>query len=269
MQVINEHENQSQIDDECRKWEKQRRRGKIVAGIVIVIAGAIWLAKRMGAEIPSWVLSWPMLFVAIGIGSLFKHGAKNFRWVVFLAIGALFLFERASGDHNIRIWAWPVVVMLIGLAIIFKPRNKYRHYHHQWRKHWGKNSEWWDEKKKNMYNSNADGDTIEVNAVFGGTKKIVFSKNFKGGEVNAVFGGSEINLSQADIDGVVRLEVNQVFGSTTLIVPPHWKIQPQFTSVLGGIEDQRTLSPGQVQDENKVLALEGNCVFGGLQIKSF
>ena len=37
-----------------------------------------------------------------------------------------------------------------------------------------------------------------------------------------MFGGAEINFMQADIQGRVELEVNQVFGGTKLIVPAHW-----------------------------------------------
>jgi hypothetical protein len=268
MQVIDENEQGSQqaFDTECKRWEQGRRRGKITAGILLVIAGGIWLAKRTGADIPSWVLSWPMLLVCIGIVSLVKNGFRNFGWLILLGIGVVFLIERLYPDTSIRTWAWPVAIMLFGLAIIFKPRKRFNHHH--WHRHW-KHKEQWYEKKKDLYSQNYNGERIDVNAVFGSVRKSIISKNFIGGEINSVFGGSEINLSQADITGTVRMEVNQVFGSTTLIVPSHWKLHPELHSVLGGIEDKRNLNSGAVPDENKVLILEGNCVFGGIQIRNF
>src|SRR5690349_22431252 len=41
---------------------------------------------------------------------------------------------------------------------------------------------------------------IDVTAVFGGIKKNVLSKNFKGGDITSFMGGSEIDLSQADFN---------------------------------------------------------------------
>jgi predicted membrane protein len=104
--------------------------------------------------------------------------------------------------------------------------------------------------------------------MFGGTKKNVISKDFKGGEVTCVFGGAEINLSQADINGKVVLEMHQVFGGTKLIVPPHWQVNHQETvAFMGGIEDRRPDTKDT--DPNKILILKGTSVFGGLDISSY
>jgi hypothetical protein len=112
-------------------------------------------------------------------------------------------------------------------------------------------------------------DYLDVSAVFGTVTRNVISKNFKGGEVNAVFGGAEINLSQADFEGVVELELNQVFGGTKLIVPANWKIHSEQSAVFGGIEDKRPVQPVSSVAENKVLKLKGDCVFGGIEIRSY
>ncbi|HMW10948.1 MAG TPA: LiaF-related protein, partial [Bacteroidia bacterium] len=90
----------------------------------------------------------------------------------------------------------------------------------------------------------------------------------KGGEVSAVFGGAEINFMQADIQGRVELEVNQVFGGTKLIVPAHWEIKSEIAAVLGSVEDKRPLR-GTTTDEKKVLILRGTTVFGGIDINSY
>ena len=113
-----------------------------------------------------------------------------------------------------------------------------------------------------------DGEFIEVNAVFGSAKKNIFSKNFKGGEINCFMGGAEIDLTQADIQGPVIIEANQVFGGTKLVIPPHWDIKMEVTSVFGGIEDKRKTIATQV-DFNKVLIIKGSNVFGGMEIKSY
>ena len=76
------------------------------------------------------------------------------------------------------------------------------------------------------------------------------------------------NFMQADIQGRVELEVNQVFGGTKLIVPAHWEIKSEIAAVLGSVEDKRPLR-GTTTDEKKVLILRGTTVFGGIDINSY
>jgi predicted membrane protein len=111
-------------------------------------------------------------------------------------------------------------------------------------------------------------DIIDSTSIFGGVKKNVISKDFKGGEVTAIFGGTELNLSQADINGKVHLEINQLFGGTKLIIPSNWQVQSDTTSIFGSVEDTRSGS-GQYMDPNKVLIIDGSSVFGGISIKSY
>jgi predicted membrane protein len=109
-------------------------------------------------------------------------------------------------------------------------------------------------------------DSIRETAVFGNIRKAVIAKNFVGGEVSSVFGSAEINLMQADIQNQASLELNAVFGSIRLIVPAHWQVKMETSAVLGGIEDKRAK---HAIYSDKVLLLEGNAVFGGIQIESY
>jgi hypothetical protein len=112
-------------------------------------------------------------------------------------------------------------------------------------------------------------DHIDSTAVLGGIKKNIVSKNFKGGEVVSVFGGTELNLMQADIQHPIVLEATQIFGGTSLIIPPHWQVKSdEMVAILGGIDDKRPVML-QGYDPNKVLILKGTTLFGGLSIKSY
>jgi len=82
---------------------------------------------------------------------------------------------------------------------------------------------------------------IEINSVFGGTKRKILSKDLKGGEINTVFGGNDIDLSQADINGTATFETNIVFGGVKLIVPAHWQIKSEVDCVFGTVEDKRRI----------------------------
>ena len=51
--------------------DTQRYRGagnpRIWSGLILVAAGVLLLAYKMGAPIPQWVFTWPVLLIAIGL----------------------------------------------------------------------------------------------------------------------------------------------------------------------------------------------------------
>jgi predicted membrane protein len=222
------------------------RSGKSLAGVVLVTIGGVLLARELGFDIPSWVLSWETLIIGLG---LFFGARRMFRpgpWMIMVFVGAAFLIDEYYHDLSFHQYIWPMAIILVGVWMILKPRRK---------------REW----KFDV--SDTSDNTIDINTVFGGTKKLIVSKDFKGGEINTVFGGNDIDFSQADFNGTAALEVNVVFGGVKLIVPPHWKIQSDVTAAFGSVEDKRRES-GQVSD-NKTLVLKGSVAFGGIEIKSY
>jgi predicted membrane protein len=257
------------------KNEYRHRDGKIVTGVFFLIIGALLLANKMGAGIPDWFFSWPSILIIVGLYVGVKHRFEHFGWLIMVIVGSLFLINNEFVDLNLRDYALPIVFLALGIAFITRPKHKWHGPDH-----WKRREEWkkkWDEKWKNgVYSGTAeadvinttDGEFIEVNSVFGSAKKNIFSKNFKGGEINCFMGGAEIDLTQADIQGPVIIEANQVFGGTKLVIPPHWDIKMEVTSVFGGIEDKRKAIATQV-DVNKVLILKGTNIFGGMEIKSY
>ena len=95
----------------------------------------------------------------------------------------------------------------------------------------------------------------------------MLSKNFKGGDVVAFMGGTEINLTQADFNGRVMIDTFNMFGGTKLIIPADWEVQSDIVAIFGGVDDKRPPATNAVP--NKVLHLDGTCIFGGLEIKSY
>src|SRR6478735_9384712 len=117
--------------------------------------------------------------------------------------------------------------------------------------------------------SATEDDYINSTSVFGGTKKLVLSKNFKGGEVETIMGGAEINLTQADIQGRAILNVTQIMGGTKIVVPSNWDVKSSdMAAILGGIDDKRIIQPGGVSP-NKVLVIKGTSILGGIDIRSY
>jgi hypothetical protein len=226
------------------------RSGRVLGGLILLFIGAGLMAREMGLDLPRWVFSWEMIPIAIG---LFIGAKMNFRpggWLIPIFIGSAFLIDDFLPEVSLRHFIWPTIIIVGGLLMIFRPRRTRRHYWKDWKE------------------TQSGEDVLEIISVFGGNKKNVISKNFKGGETVSCFGGTELNLTQADFTGTAVLEMTQVFGGAKLIIPANWKIQSEIVSVFGGLDDKRPLT-NEPHDPNKTLKLIGTSVFGGIEIKSY
>jgi predicted membrane protein len=252
----------------------RKRSGSVVAGLVLLVIGSILLFKEFGVAFPAWLFSWPMILIAIG---LFAGAANSFRdpgWAVISGVGFVFLLGKIWPDIPIYHFIWPVLIIALGLIIIMAPRRN--------RMWWqGKNPDW------NYYNVEESVTTdepettpvaekekawgenwLDIVSIFSNIKKTVYTKNFKGGDIVSIFAGAEVNLTRAEFNGNVVIEIVQIFGGTKLIVPPHWQIRSAgMVAVFGGIEDKR--APQTNYDTDKVIILNGTTIFGGIEIKSY
>lgn len=254
-------------DREYRRREFRRRarhiNSGVPAGLILLVVGGVLLAKQLGVLFPAWLVTWEALVIFIGLIIGVRRGFRGPGWLILVGVGTFFLMDDYYPD--LRNFVWPVVIILLGLLVILRPRCK----------------------KKPMLNNDINPqettataapppsdqtpqpspDVLDVVSVFGATKKIVLSKNFKGGEVVSVFGGSEVNLSQADFANTVTVELVAIFGGTKLIVPANWEIRSETTAILGGIDDKR--EPSTLTKPEKVLILDGTVICGGVEITSF
>lgn len=262
------------------RWGDHRRnseRGRIWVGLFLLAIGGVFLARASGVDFPFWFFTWPVLLIALGLFIGIRHSFRGFGWFIPVAIGGIFLADKLTPDINLRPYLWPVLLIGAGLFVIFRPK------HSHCRRSGGRddnsssaelsdntntNSSTSNDETANWERAMAEGnDVIDITAIFGGVKKNLLSKNFKGGEIVAVMGGAEINLTQADFSGRVIIDSFNMFGGTKLIVPPDWEVQSNVVTIFGGVDDKRppaaNLAPG------KVLYLDGTCIFGGLEIRSY
>jgi predicted membrane protein len=240
--------------------------GRVLAGIILAAFGGLFLLRELGVMLPEIIFTWPMILIGVGLYTGARHNFSKPGWLIIVLVGAVFLIGKSFPDIHFQRYLWPIILIGAGLFMIFKPkRNRKNCDQKNWnRRHFGSHH-----KPEFGYSEQSSNeDYLEVVAIFGGTKRVVLSKNFKGGEINAIFGGSEVNLMQSDIDGRVVLEVNNIFGGTKLLVPANWDVQSDIVTILGGVEDKRPLQAPGAQ-HNKVLVLKGACVFGGVDIKSY
>ena len=164
-----------------------------------------------------------------------------------------------------RRYIWPLALIMVGAFMIFRPRRKSWNTRNMTEENIPAGSEGISTHENVNYSSE---DFIESTSIFGGIKKNVLSKKFKGGDVVNIMGGTEINLMQADINGRVILEIVQIFGGTKLIVPAHWEIKPEMVALFGGIEDKRQMQ-NVTHNPDKILVLKGTTMFGGIDIRNY
>ncbi len=264
MTVIDETKKTGSDQEMMNHWESSHLRGRLVGGIGIVIVGVLFLIREYDENLlPHWLFTWQMLLIAIGITGAIKQGFRHFGWVIPILVGGAFMLRDYAEGFQFKNFIWPVAIIIGGLFIIFKPKSKMCAGRPEWNR--SKRQRFAADQE----NNGTGDDYLEYNAVFGGIKKNIITKNFLGGEVNAVFGGAELNLMQADIASRASLEINAVFGGVKLIIPSHWEVKSEIAAVMGSVEDKRSVHKDIHTDSTKVLVLEGNAVFGGIEIKSF
>ena len=249
------------------RWENRMEhhdgKGRIWTGLFLLVIGGLALARSMGVPIPNWLFSWQMLVIAIGLFIGFRKGFRDGGWFVPVIVGGAFLANDYILQGDLRRHIWPLILIIIGAFFIFRPRRKHCF---NTKKNSGMQAETITPLSEESYTQD---DIIDSTNIFSGTKRVVLSKNFKGGDVVNIFGGSEIDLTQADMTSPAILEVTAIFGGATLIVPSNWAIKSESTvTIFGGIGDKRKIIP-TTESPTKTLILKGTMVFGGLEIKSY
>lgn len=247
-------------EKQATKRSRKNKQGNALAGILLLAAGGILLLRQFGFNFPHWLFTWPMILVLVGLFVGIQTNFRDYGWLVVFGVGAFFLVHNEWPDYDISRFIIPLIVIGIGIIVLLSPRDK----------------KWKQRKEAGIAAMQAESlvdegvfkaDILDATSIFGNVKKVIYSKDFKGGEVVSVFGGAEINLSQADIKGPIVLEIVQIFGGTKLIVPPHWEIRSEAVAILGGIEDKRPTQ--SMTSPDKVLILQGTAIFAGIEIKSY
>jgi predicted membrane protein len=236
---------------------------KNLIGILLIAGGILLLVHKMGILlIPSWIFTWPVLVIGIGFFIGLQHNFRHFIWIILILWGSFALVDQQMPEYNLHQYTSAIALILVGLFFIFRHNKSF------------KNSYRFKGKYANYNYANAaalennDGEYLDTTSVFGGAKKIVVSKNFKGGDLTSFMGGIEIDLTQADIQGTAVIDATAVFGGIKLIVPGNWHLKIDPTAVLGGVEDKRQLQ-NVIADVSKTLVIDATAVFGGIEITNY
>lgn len=265
--------------DEWRERMRDRRgymmggvymKGRMWTGVFILLIGVVLLLKVSNVIPPewSWIYTWPVFLIALGMFIGIRHGFRGVSWAILMLIGGAFLLDRIYPDMEMRRYTWPAVLIIMGLFFILRPRGRW-HWEAGQKKTVADNpTNPTDPNPITDTSADSKEDYINTTSVFGGAKKNMLTKNFKGGEIVNIFGGTELNLSQADMNGEAVVEMTTIFGGTTFIVPSNWAVKSDAAVIFGGIEDKRSM-PATSEISSKTLVIKGTVIFGGIDIKSY
>lgn len=262
-------------------------------GAIIILFGVFLLMKNldMGYLFPNWLFGWEMILIIIGlvIGVNSKFQKKSS--LILIIIGSVFLVKDWV-NFSIGNIIFPIIAITVGIYIINRnrkaegipipPQDPPTHPTDEFD---------WDKRVIDFTNDTTEHRTytnhaqepkaqgpsayngyyaenyLKVDSIFGNAKKIVLSKNFLGGTITNVFGSTQVNLLQADLNQPIVIDVFSLFGSTKIIVPPHWMVNSTISSILSETDDRRVII-NHAFDDNKKLYITGTSIFGNVTIKN-
>jgi len=244
-------------------------------GVILIVIGLFLFLQNMKLYgMPHWVFSWQMLMVVLGLIIGVKHRFRGGAWFILTLLGTAFLIdEMGIWEFDFSRLGWPLVLVIIGVYMVIKRPYRRSRCFRGGRQAPGFTAAYRDSSPENAPGSALQpgpdsDDFLNVSSIFGGTERVILTKNFQGGDVTSIFGGSEVNLSQADFNGTVVIETTAIFGGVELIVPSNWAVKLEVSTIFGGVEDKR---PAELMapDAGKTLVIKGSCIFGGVEIKSY
>jgi len=229
--------------------ETPKLHGRAILGLLLIILGGLFVLHNYELiDLPENFLTWEYFFMLVGV--LFLLLSRNkVAGIVFFSIGLFNLYPDL----------WPLVLIMIGAYIIYGRKGCHR-------------------RKVDISigspqignNATAQScDLIDSVSVFGGGSKVLFTDNFKGGNVVSIFGGSEINLSNCKMSpGINEIEITAIFGGSTIMIPPDWKVEIDVLPIFGGFGDNRKKDPVKDIKQDATLLIKGIVLFGGGEIKT-
>ena len=268
------------MDNDINCENNKPRNNKALAGIILLVVGLVLLVHQLDLFFfPGWLISWPMGLIAIGVYNGAKHQFRNSGWLIMVLIGVIWLSNDMFPHYDASRITWPLCIIIFGLWMILRRGNK-------WDKHKADWDRWQSQtqappstdpnasfdadqaKTEYKYKNSYGDDYLDAVSVFGGVKKTILAKDFKGGEIVNIFGGAELDLTQADINGRVVLDITQIFGGTKIVVPSNWQVVSDIAAVFASVDDKRIRSTA-ASGNDKILVLKGVSIFAGIDIRSY
>jgi predicted membrane protein len=213
---------------------------RVVLGLFVMLAGLVLALDSLGfIEAGNIFRFWPLILVAIGAVKWMSPVPQKMSASIWIVAGVAFLLVSLGRMSFGGVWA--MVLFLVGANIA------------------------WKALRPAVLPKDADS-VIDLMQFMGGTKTVVTTQDFKGGQVTAVMGGCEIDLRHASMpEGrAAVIDTFAFWGGIEIRVPDDWEVVSQGNAVLGGFVSNARSQPGS----KRRLVVTGLAVMGGVEVKN-
>ncbi|MFN4298143.1 MAG: LiaF transmembrane domain-containing protein [Thermaurantimonas sp.] len=220
-------------------------------GLLIIAIGIVWMLKVSGIYIPSWLFSWQMLLIIVGLYIGIKSNFMDLNYLIPLVVGVIFILNDYT-TLSLGKYLIPVVLIAIGVILLLKTIFK------------RKSSTAYNELANAIDDVSAEG-VVKIDAMLSGIKKSLDLQTFKGGVINCMLANVDLNLRNSVIEGTVLLEVNSLLGSVKIILPHNVKLVSEVQAIMGDVDDKRFYSTTQ---PSATILLKGSALLGGIAVRN-
>ncbi|WP_312190744.1 LiaF transmembrane domain-containing protein [Sphingobacterium sp.] len=277
-----------------------------IVGAIVIIVGIFLLLNNLnlGSWFPDWLFGWPTILIIIGLVIGVNSQFQKKSAIILLIIGGASLISRMMRTDFGSVTV-PIIIISLGIYFIMSkrkppmvpptypnpPQGSYdwdkrvnvsadevtavseteaeaKPFNEQYgtSQQASPNQQAFGDKQKESFHQSFE-DSLNLNTIFAGQKKVIYSKHFRGGNLTNVFGSIELDLTKADIQQPIVIDTFQLFGSAKIIIPPHWTVFSNVASVLGSVDDRRFQTIYN-PDTDKKIYITGTCILGNLTIKN-
>jgi predicted membrane protein len=213
---------------------------RVVVGLAVMLAGLVLALDSLGfIEAGNIFRFWPLVIVAVGVVKWMSPVPQKMSAFIWVLAGVAFLLVSLGRMSFGGVWA--MILFLVGANIA------------------------WKALRPVPLPKDADS-AIDLMQFMGGTKTVVTTSDFKGGQASAVMGGCEIDLRHAAMpEGrVAVIDTFAFWGGIEIRAPDDWEIVSQGSAVLGGFVNNARSQPGS----KRRLVITGLAVMGGVEVKN-
>jgi hypothetical protein len=213
---------------------------RVVLGLGVMLAGLVLALDSLGlVDGGALFRFWPLALVAVGVVKWLSPAPQRMSALFWIVAGVAFLLVTLG--HMSFGGVWAALLFVIGANIAWKALRP-------------------------VTVPKDAAAALDLLQFMGGTKTVITSNDFKGGQATAVMGGCEIDLRHASMpEGrAAVLDTFAFWGGIEIRVPDDWEVISQGSAALGGFVNNARSQPGA----KRRLVVTGLAIMGGVEVKN-
>ena len=213
---------------------------RVVLGLAVMLAGLVLALDSLGlVEGSALFRFWPLAVLAVGVVKWLSPAPQRMSALIWIVAGVALLLVTLGQMSFAGVWA--VLLFLVGAKIAWKALRP-------------------------VSAPTDPAAALDLLQFMGGTKTVVTTTDFKGGQATAVMGGCEIDLRHASMpEGrAAVLDTFAFWGGIEIRVPDDWEVVSQGSAALGGFVNNARSQPGA----RRRIIVTGLAIMGGVEVKN-